>query len=322
MGTPYIYPFFSAVWPIGITDRGTGTDDTAIDARQLWMLEEHHQHKGYYYIHNVVNDGYRLSNWDGRECHLIDNYNTIDDCYYNYRGYEQAVSAVNTIRDTKQLWRFEYVGGGNYRIYNFYYPSNKLSMTDKWKIWADGGAKSLPLSELNGADVGYLSVDMGVYNDAQLWSLERRFSAKIDRKVLFHIDNRSGTQDITETRTEVEGFASSKESSSSTTTGFEASLTVAASYGIASAEASFSMSHEMSQSMTKAIEQSTSVERTNTYTAPAGFDYRVSYIQMSFSSNIAEDRVAISQSTKCVEQSTSRLPDQLPMECPGVTVTP
>lgn len=77
---------------------------------QLWMLEESTRHRGYYYIKNVLHQGYRLAKygWGSTQVTVYNGY------YYD-----------------DQLWRFQREGD-YYRIYNKQYPTAKLTKYGKY----------------------------------------------------------------------------------------------------------------------------------------------------------------------------------------------
>ncbi len=76
--------------PCGVTSRDMGTHEQKIYPDQFWQLKQNSNHPGYYYIYNVMYDGYRVAKWG--------------------KG-DEEVGSYNGQYHSDQLWKFVIVEG-------------------------------------------------------------------------------------------------------------------------------------------------------------------------------------------------------------------
>jgi len=286
---------------------GTGTERSYSEG-QLWQLEASSDYDGYYYIRNVkyANDDYRLDQWG-----------TQRDRAHNSAG--TMVSSVNSAYSTSQLWRFDYAGEGYFRIANFHehvVEGMKLCMYEYEK----DPSPNLPLpNEVKSYPhvFGYCVGDFG--GDGQLWRLEPRLNAMFERVVAFHVDNRNGKIDLPpKTITMTKGLSTTNTASQTENESFTLAVSAAFEWGPVSGEVSAEYSKEISTTLEKSATQSVEETTETSYIAPAGYDYRVSYLKIKISGNSPGDNIEFwaPEQSLCVEQSPERLPTSVPIICP------
>ena len=288
--------------------RSTGTE-REVHEGQLWLLEENSDLPGYFYIHNNQYADYRLDRW-GTD-HVND------------------VSAKNTWYSDSQMWRFEYYGEGYYRIVNRAYPHEKLCMAEVEPLlptftgklaYSDKVPRQEALDEFEQNPYILSMCDDIGYTDELLWSLEPRFHASVERVVAFHADNRNGKINLPpQNLSMTKGISTTVSSTETKTRSFSASVTFSLGWGPWSGSASASYGEEISSTLSKDTTQTVTETVTKSYTAPAGYDYRVSYLKIKLSGSSPNDNIEFwaPEASLCVEQSEDRLADPpLPLECP------
>lgn len=291
-----------------ILHRNTGTERQYHEG-QLWHLEQSPDHKGFYYIHNVKFQDYRLGN-------VVHQQNT-------------SVDSVTGPYDTDQLWRFQYEGEGYYRIFNYRYPDVRLCMLryDSYfhfnanSFWLRDGLPQAAQEELeqNPFQLGLCKDFRNEIGEEQLWKLEPRFHALFERVVAFHADNRNGLVDLPPQTVRVtRGISTTISTEKSQTTSFKLAVSTALEWGPVSAEVSAEYSSEISSSLSKSVEETMSKTTEKSYVAPAGYEYRVSYLKVKLAGNSPGDNLEFwaPEQSLCVEQSHEKLPATVPLNCP------
>lgn len=183
-----------------------------------------------------------------------------------------------------QLWKFVPAGNGYYYIYN------KVHCEDRLAKWGKGNS------------------DWGSYGgpkyDDQLWCFTPRFEAEIDWVTLWEADNRQGSQEFSEKVTITTGLKLTQSSSFTTKTSLTTSLEAALCLFSAKVE----MNVEIENTVSTGSEQSWSVEREITFTAPPGKIYRVRQPQVVFKSMLHDDDCVFTGNYK-IEESTQDFQD-------------
>lgn len=173
-----------------------------------------------------------------------------------------------------QLWKFE-KSGDFYRIFNYKYKDAKMAKygkgDDQWGTFS------------------------GDNYDDQLWKLTPLLEGSLGKTLVWSIDNRQGSKDVTVQRSVTKGVKITQASSLTKKQGFKASLKFSASLAIkgifsVGSEMSREFSQEIQSSVSHANENQWSETTTVTFTAPKGVNYRVTQWQFNFGSDTMSDQ--------------------------------
>lgn len=193
-----------------------------------------------------------------------------------------------------QQWRFVQEGEGYYRIYNRRYPQAKIA---KW----------------GKADNAWGTYSGDNYDD-QLWKLTPRYEADINREVVWQLDNRDSTRDVTRVVQITKGLRLTNSRSVSTKIGLATSLTASIEMAIpligsASLEMSQSMTSEITNSISHGEENSWTETISTTFIVPAGKNYRVIQMGANLNSPLVADNMYLASTYIKVEESDEDFTD-------------
>ena len=136
------------------------TETNKVGEGECWYIRPEPNSPGYHYIESCVFDGYRLAHWD----------------WYTFlKGNVRSFGVRNGNRDDTMLFKITAMGKF-YRISSKKYPEYNLAKVGTYD------------SDLEMSD--------GPLRDNQLWRFDARFKTSIQKDVLWHVDNRAGSNDF------------------------------------------------------------------------------------------------------------------------------
>lgn len=261
-----------AQWGNGEKDCGPYEDGMA--SNQLWILEEDIEYPDHFHIKNVQYDGYKLS---------------AEFSSSGVRMHDVGVRNDKEITQS-QIWRFvkeKECGGDGYRIFNFEFSSEAITI-------------------LYSSLFGITSDNMW---NRQLWKLIPRFEAKVEKKVIWEVDNRQGSRDITEKVEYSEGLKLTQSSEISTQIGMETSLTLSVDELVEKESITSTLKTDISTSIKRGSEKTWSKKVTTTYNAPAGKNYRVVQLGCNFDSPLQIDNMYLDSTHIQIQETDGDFPN-------------
>ncbi|XP_063960824.1 uncharacterized protein LOC135155505 [Lytechinus pictus] len=224
---------------------------------------------GTYELRRNIDQLWRLEADPGRpQRYYINNVKHDGFRLAKYGRGDSCICCYNKNYNIDQLWHF--VKHGDYfRIYNVKHPEAKL---------AKYGKRDSDLCTFEGRDV-----------DDQLWKLVPFIDVVLEKRILWHVDNRQGKRDVTLELCLTHGMKLTKKSPiAKVSNSVKFSAAVEISKLVKVGEGSLQHITELESQIGSDIEKESTEVRKETFTAPAGINFRVWQWQIEFNSLLAE----------------------------------